>query len=331
MKDPMILDQAIQVLKIEAQGILNLIDRLDNNFSQMAELIYHSKGRLIIGGIGKSGLVGRKIVATLNSTGTRSFFLHPVEAMHGDIGMVSSEDIFLALSNSGETDELNILLPSMQEIGCTIIAFTGNPDSTLARQSDLVINVGVEREACPLGLAPTASTTALLAMGDALSVVLINKRDFKSGDFQKSHPGGTLGRRLRNEVQDVMLTGASVPRVYENCSMKEAIYEMNRLQLGLTLVLNNNEILTGIITDGDLRRVITTSASVFEMPIQSVMTSQPRTLRPDSPVYDALNIMEKFQITALPVTAADGKVEGVLHLHDILGKGDFTFNGKIRI
>ena len=331
MKDPMVIDQAIQVLKIEAEGILNLISQLDNNFSQMAELIYHSRGRLIIGGIGKSGLVGRKIVATLNSTGTRSFFLHPVEAMHGDIGMVSAEDIFLALSNSGETDELNLLLPSLQDIGCTVIAFTGNPDSTLARQSDLVINVGVEREACPLGLAPTASTTALLAMGDALSVVLINMRHFNSGDFQKSHPGGTLGRRLQNEARDIMLTGASIPRIYENCSMKEAILEMNRLQLGLTLVLNMDETLTGIITDGDLRRIIMTSESIFEMPIQAVMTSKPRTLRPDSPVYDALNIMEKFEITALPITTADGKIEGILHLHDILGKGEFKFNGKIRI
>jgi len=327
----MVIKQAIRVLEIEAHGILSLIGRLDNNFAQMAELIYHSKGRLIIGGIGKSGLVGRKIVATLNSTGTRSFFLHPVEAMHGDIGMVSAEDIFLALSNSGETDELNILLPSLQAIGCTIIAFTGNPDSTLARQSDLVIDVGVEREACPLGLAPTASTTALLAMGDALSVVLINKRHFNSGDFQKSHPGGTLGHRLQNEVRDLMLTGTSIPRVYEKDSMKAAIREMNRLQLGLTLVLNHNDLLAGIITDGDLRRIIMTSKSVFEMPIPDVMTPNPRTLRPDSPVYDALNIMEKFQITALPVTGVDGKVEGVLHLHDILGKGEFKFNGKIKI
>ncbi len=327
----MAIEQAIQVLKIEAEGILNLIDQLDDSFVQMAELIYHSKGRLIIGGIGKSGLVGRKIVATLNSTGTRSFFLHPVEAMHGDIGMVSEEDIFLALSNSGETDELNILLPILHEIGCKVIAFTGNPDSTLARQSDLVINVGVEREACPLGLAPTASTTALLAMGDALSVVLIKKRQFSSGDFQKSHPGGTLGRRLQNEVREIMLTGASVPRVYEDNSMADAIREMNRLQLGLTLVLDHNDMLRGIITDGDLRRIIMKSESIFEIPIQTAMTSNPRTLRPDAPVYDALNIMETFQITVLPITSEGGHVEGILHLHDILGKGEFKYNGHVKI
>ena len=195
----MVIQQAVEVLKLEAQGILKLIDRIDKNFTEMVELICRSKGRLIVGGIGKSGIVGRKIVATLNSTGTRSIFLHPVEAMHGDLGMVSHEDVFLALSNSGETDELNILIPSIKNVGCKVIAFTGNTDSTLAKNSDIIIDVGVDKEACPLGLAPTSSTTALLAMGDALAVVLINKKHFQTSDFKKIHPGGASdpgGRRL---------------------------------------------------------------------------------------------------------------------------------------
>ncbi|GAG82207.1 unnamed protein product, partial [marine sediment metagenome] len=208
----MIIKDAIKVLKIEAEGILGLVDRIDDNFPKMVELICRSKGRLIISGIGKSGLVGRKIVATLNSTGTRSLFLHPAEAMHGDLGMVDSDDIFIALSNSGETDELNSLIPSIRKIGCTTIAFTGNKTSTLAKHSDIIIDVGVEREACPMGLAPTASSTALLAMGDALAVTLINKKHFKSSDFKKIHPGGILGQRLSSNVQDMMLTGASIPQ-----------------------------------------------------------------------------------------------------------------------
>ncbi|MFO7972772.1 MAG: SIS domain-containing protein, partial [Desulfobacterales bacterium] len=198
----MVIKQVIDVLKIEARGILKLADRIDDNFPKMVDIICRSHGRLIVSGIGKSGLVGRKIVATLNSTGTKSIFLHPAEAMHGDLGMVGPDDIFIALSNSGETDELNILIPSIRKIGCTIIAFTGNKNSTLAKHSDIIIDVGVKKEACPLGFVPTASTTALLAMGDALAVVLINKKHFNSSDFKKIHPGGTLGHRLSNKVKD---------------------------------------------------------------------------------------------------------------------------------
>ena len=206
-----IIEDAIEVLKLEADGILNLIDRIDHNFTDMVELIYNATGRVIVAGIGKSGIVGRKIVATLTSTGTRALFLHPVEAMHGDLGMVCKDDVVVALSNSGETSELNILLPSIRALGCKIIAMTGNPNSTLAKNSDIVINVGVAKEACPMGLAPTTSTTALLAMGDALAVVLINKRNFKSTDFKKFHPGGSLGQRLLSRVRDLMLTGKTSP------------------------------------------------------------------------------------------------------------------------
>jgi len=323
----MIIDEAKKVLKIEAEGILKLVDRIDNNFAEMVELICKSNGRLIIGGIGKSGIVGRKIVATLNSTGTRALFLHPVEAMHGDLGMVCPDDIFLAFSTSGETDELNILLPSIRKIGCTIIAFTGNNHSSLAKHSDIVINVGVDKEACPMGLTPTASTTAMLAMGDALAVVLINKKHFKPSDFKKIHPGGMLGQRLSSKVSDIMLTGASVPYVYEGTSMGDAIDEINRLRLGVTLIVNTDFILTGIITNGDLMRLFAKKKSVDGLKVEDVMTKNPRTVSPDSPVYGALYMMEQNQITVLPIIDSTGKVQGILHLHDILGKGEFKFNG----
>lgn len=323
----MIIKEAIKVLKIEAEGILGLVDRIDDNFPKMVELICRSKGRLIISGIGKSGLVGRKIVATLNSTGTRSLFLHPAEAMHGDLGMVDSNDIFLALSNSGETDELNSLIPSIRKIGCTTIVFTGDKTSTLAKQSDIIIDVGVEREACPMGLAPTASSTALLAMGDALAVALINKKHFKSSDFKKIHPGGILGQRLSSDVQDIMLTGTSIPQVPEGSTLEDAVIEINRLELGVTLVIRSDKTLAGIITDGDLRRLIADKKSIVDLMVEDVMTKNPRTVTPNSPAYDALNMMEKHQITVLPITNNKGKVQGILHLHDILGKGEFKFNG----
>jgi len=324
-----IIKEAIEVLKIEADGILSLTDRIDHCFVEMVETIYNSKGRLIIGGIGKSGIIGRKIVATLNSTGTRAIFLHPVEAMHGDLGMVCADDIFLALSNSGETDELNLLLPSIHNIGCKIIAFTGNKDSTLAKQSDIVIDVGVKKEACPLGLAPTASTTALLAMGDALAVILINRKHFNSSDFKKIHPGGSLGQRLSRNVEDIMLTGDAVPYIFEGDTMERAVKEMNRPGLGVTFVLKADNTLIGIITDGDLRRAIAEKKAIYEMSVKDFMTRNPRMIRPDSPAYDALNIMEKYEITVLPVTDPDKKVLGILHLHDILGKGAFKFNPRL--
>jgi len=323
----MIIKEAIEVLKIEAEGILKLADRIDDNFPKMVELICCSKGRLIISGIGKSGLVGRKIVATLNSTGTRSLFLHPAEAMHGDLGMVDSDDIFVALSNSGETDELNSLIPSIKKIGCTTIAFTGNKTSTLAKHSDIIIDVGVEREACPMGLAPTASSTALLAMGDALAVTLINQKHFKSSDFKKIHPGGILGQRLSSDVQDIMLTGVSIPQVPEGTPLEDAVKEINRLELGVTLVVRSDKTLAGIITDGDLRRLIADKKSIIDLTVEDVMTKNPRTVTMNSPAYDALNMMEKHQITVLPITNTKGKVQGILHLHDILGKGEFKFNG----
>jgi len=322
-----IIKKAIEVLRIEADGIINLIDRIDDNFSEMIEQVCNSSGRLIISGIGKSGIVGRKIVATLNSTGTRSLFLHPVEAMHGDLGQVSRDDIFMALSNSGQTDELCILLPRIRRIGCKIIAFTGSKDSSLAAQSDIVIDVGVACEACPLGLAPTASTTAMLAMGDALAVVLLEKKNFKSNDFRIIHPGGTLGQWLAGQVKDLMLTGPSIPRVSEGTSMQEAVTEIDRGRLGTTLVINPQNQLSGIITDGDIRRLVASGESFLKLAAENVMTKNPQTIAANSPTYDALNIMERHQITVLPVVNTREEVRGILHLHDILGKGEFKFNG----
>ncbi|CAB1063334.1 D-arabinose-5-phosphate isomerase (EC [Olavius sp. associated proteobacterium Delta 1] len=323
-----IIQKAIEVLKIEADGIINLIDRIDDNFSKMVGLICNSGGRIIISGIGKSGIIGRKIVATLNSTGTRSIFLHPVEAMHGDLGQVTPDDIFIALSKSGETDELNILLASIRRIGCKIIAFTGDKKSNLANHSDIVIDVAVDCEACPLGLAPTASTTALLAMGDALAVVLLEKKQFKSSDFKLYHPGGTLGQRLTARIKDLMISNKSLPCVSEGTPMAEAVMAVDRGGLGAILVVNHHNKLSGIITDGDIRRMVVSERAIADLAVEDVMTKNPRTQEENAPTYDALNIMEQHQITVLPIVNSDGEVKGILHLHDILGKGEFKFNGS---
>ncbi len=323
----MILKQAKEVLQIEAEGIMGVIERLDKNFVKMVDLICRNKGRVILTGIGKSGIVARKIVATLNSTGTPSLFLHPVEAMHGDLGMVGTGDVVIALSSSGETDELNVLIPSIKRIGCPLIAFTGQIDSTLGSQSDITIDVGVEREACPLGLAPTASTTALLAVGDALAVTLLNKRKFRSKDFHKFHPGGSLGQHLSVKVQEIMLTGKKVPVVARGETMRRAIQEINRMKLGATLVVERDKILVGIVTDGDIRRYLMTQERIYDEPVENVMTIHPKTLGPDSLASQALSIMERHEITVLPIVNPVQKVRGILHLHDILGKGAFRFNG----
>jgi arabinose-5-phosphate isomerase len=241
--------------------------------------------------------------------------------------MVCPDDIFLALSNSGETDELNLLLPSIRSIGCTVIAFTGNPQSTLARHSDIVIDTGVAREACPLGLAPTASTTAQLAMGDALAVVLINRKHFKSDDFRRFHPGGSLGQRLAQQVSDIMLTGAAVPLVSLATPMTAAVERIDRLNLGAVFVVDENTTLAGIVTDGDIRRAVARRRHLDRLAVDEIMTADPLTIGPDTPAYDALNLMETHQITILPITDTRRRVVGILHLHDILGKGAFKFNG----
>jgi arabinose-5-phosphate isomerase len=323
-----VIDEAAAVLKMEAESIARLVPRLNHQFSDMIDIICRRTGRVIICGIGKSGIIARKIAATLNSTGTRALFLHPVEAMHGDLGMVSPDDILLALSASGETDELNMLLASIRTIGCPIVAMTGNTESTLARHSDIIIDVGVEKEACPLGLAPTCSTTAMLAMGDALAVVLINRKQFKSDDFQRFHPGGALGQRLARKVGDIMLTGESVPRVPLGAPMPDALAELNRHSLGVILILGTEGNLCGIITDGDIRRAVAIGKPINTLRVEALMTTEPYSAHPDTPAFDALNIMERHQITILPIIDEKGMIKGILHLHDILGKGEFKFNGR---
>lgn len=318
--------RAAEVLRIEAEGIRKLVDKLDDSFDRLVELIYQSRGRVIVAGIGKSGIIARKIVATLNSTGTRALFLHPVEAMHGDLGIASGDDVFIALSNSGETDELNVLIPSIRKMGCPVIAFTGNPRSSLAARSDMVINVGVEKEACPLGLAPTASTSAQLAMGDALAVVLLEKRKFNSSDFQKFHPGGNLGRRLSYRVGDIMLTGRAVPKVPEGTGMDTALVEMDSGRLGVVFIVDAQGSLQGIITDGDVRRMVVGKIPVYQKTVDELMTRKPTYVQPGTPLYEALNLMETRQITVLPAINDQGGLVGALHLHDILGKGALKFN-----
>ncbi len=329
----MIIEEAISVLKQEAESILHLTEKIGPDFEKMVNVICQSAGRVIVTGIGKSGLIGRKIVATLSSTGTNSMFLHPVEAMHGDLGMVIKDDVMIAISNSGETSELNMLLPSIRSLGCTMIAFTGNLNSTMAKQCDLVIDTGVEKEACPLGLAPTCSTTAQLAMGDALAVVLINKKEFKTSDFKKSHPGGALGERLSCMVGEIMYAGELIPKVISGHSMANAIAEMEKYRLGAVLILDAKNVVKGIITDGDIRHLIAEGRESFlgndvkKLTVEQVMTVNPHIIMPEMPLYDALNIMERHQITILPVTDKDKQLLGIVHLHDILGKGTLKFTG----
>ena len=324
----MIKEQAIDVLETEAAGILEIAGKLDDSFTRVIDLVLASRGRVIVSGIGKSGLIGKKIVATLNSTGTLALFLHPVEAMHGDLWAVSADDILLALSNSGETIELNALIPSIKKIGCKVVALTGNPASTLAKSSDQVLDVGVAKEACPLGLAPTTSTTALLAMGDALAVVLTNKKDFKSSDFKRFHPGGALGQRLSNRIEELMLSGSAIPSVRAGESIRAAVGVIDTSELGAVFVVDAANTLVGILTDGDIRRFVARQDISLDQPVDTVMTRDPRTLSPLAPAYDALNLMERYQITVLPITGPAGEVKGLLHLHDILGKGEFSFSGK---
>jgi len=319
----MSLSLAKEVLQTEANGILAMIDRLDQNFNQAISLIMACPSRVIITGIGKSGIIGQKIAATLNSTGTSSFFLHPVEAMHGDLGIVAAGDVILAISNSGETPELNMLLPNFKKRGNQLIAMTGNMNSTLARTADAVLDVSVEREACPLGLAPTASTTATLAMGDALAVVLLNLKQFKESDFLRNHPGGTLGDRLKVRVEEVMLTGAKIPMVGFEAPFAEALAELNAKNIGAVLVVSSEKNILGILTDGDIRRLMVKSSGIFAESVGAAMTVNPKTIQADLLAADALSIMQRHEVTVLAVVNHDQQLVGILHLHDLLGKGEF--------
>jgi arabinose-5-phosphate isomerase len=320
-----LLDLAREVLEIETEGIAALIPKLGASFVNAVDLIYRAKGRVIVTGVGKSGIVGRKLVATLNSTGTPALFLHPVEAMHGDLGMVSRDDVVLALSNSGETKELTILLPSLERLGAAMIAFTGRIASTLGRHSRVAIDTGVPREACPLGLAPTASTTAMLAMGDALAVALLTKRGFKVSDFRRFHPGGSLGERLTLAISGVMRTGGQIPFTLADHTLAEVVREMDAKLLGATLVVDRRRLLKGIITDGDLRRALKKWGNIQDKKAKDLMTPKPRTIGPGSMASQALELMEHKAVTVLPVVDEKNTVLGIVHLHDLLGRGEFKF------
>lgn len=318
-----VVDEARRVLKIEAQSILDLSERVDEHFTNAVELLYHCKGKVVLMGMGKSGLVGRKIASTFASTGTPAFFLHPAEGVNGDYGMLAKEDIVIAISNSGETRELLDVLPLIKRYGNRLISLTGNMNSSLAKAGDVYLNIHVKEEACPLGLAPTASTTATLALGDALAIVLMIKKGFSEKDFALLHPGGTLGKRLLLKVEDLMHVGKAFPTVTEKTLMKDVIFEITSKRLGVTAVVNGEGHLMGVITDGDLRRALEKFNDLLDRQASEVMTRNPKWIEKDALAAKAVQRMEEYSITSLFVFNQTGdKVPvGIIHLHDLLKAG----------
>ena len=311
------LDLARQVLRIEADAVLALAARIDGDFLQALSLILNCHGRVIVSGIGKSGHIGRKMASTLASTGTPAYFVHPAEASHGDLGMITRDDVLIALSNSGESSELLTIVPFVKRQGAKLIAMTGNPQSSLAKAADAHLDAGVAQEACPLNLAPTASTTAALALGDALAVALLDARGFGVEDFARSHPGGTLGRRLLTRVRDVMRDGASVPFSSPEASVAEAILEISRGGIGMTVVVDAERRILGIFTDGDLRRAFARNLDLRTLTVADVMGSTPRAIEPDKLAVEAVAMMEHYKISQLPVVDAHGALIGALNMHDL--------------
>jgi arabinose-5-phosphate isomerase len=312
------LHLARDVLDIEAEALAAVRARLDGAFVRACRLILAARGRVVVLGMGKSGHVGGKLAATLASTGTPAFFVHPGEASHGDLGMITREDVVIALSNSGETDEILLLVPLIRRMGVPLIAITGNPASTLAQEADVNLDGSVPREACPLGLAPTASTTAALALGDALAVALLEARGFSREDFSRSHPGGRLGRRLLVHIADVMAQGERVPRVPAGTPLPEALVEMTRKGLGFTAVVDGAGTLVGVYTDGDLRRTLAREGDIRTLAVDAVMTPQPTTVRADMLAAEAAEVMETRRINALPVVDEAGRLIGALNMHTLL-------------
>ncbi|ABM19785.1 MULTISPECIES: KpsF/GutQ family sugar-phosphate isomerase [Marinobacter] len=314
-------NSALRAIRIEREAIEALESRINGDFSRACEVIMACKGRVVVTGMGKSGHIGNKIAATLASTGTPAFFVHPGEASHGDLGMITPQDVVIAISNSGSTSEVVTILPLIKRMGAPLISMTGKPDSVLAQEAVANLDVSVAIEACPLGLAPTSSTTATLVMGDALAVALLEARGFSAEDFAFSHPGGSLGRRLLLRVSDIMHTGDQIPQVAEGTTLSGALLEITRKGLGMTTVVNAAGTLTGIFTDGDLRRTLDKSVDVHTTPIQDVMTRNGKTIRADHLAAEALNIMEEMKINALPVTDANGTLVGAINMHDLLRAG----------
>lgn len=315
------LDEGRRVLAIEARAVQTLIDRLDSTFTKAVDLLVRCKGKVVVSGMGKSGLIGQKIAATMASTGTSSFFLHPAEGVHGDLGMLARRDALIAISNSGETQELLQLLPYVERMSIPVIGLTGRMDSTLAKHCDVVLDVSVEEEACPMGLAPTASTTATLALGDALAVALLQKRGFKEEDFARFHPGGTLGRRLLVKVKDVMHAGPEIPIVQHSVGGMAAMLEMTAKKLGMTIVVDQGGALLGVITDGDLRRFIQRGTDLVSATAGELASQDPKTIGPEDLAAKAVEMMERFAITTLVVTEGNREIRGVVHLHDLLKSG----------
>jgi len=311
------LDLARQVLRIEGDAVLALIERVDGAFLQALSLILNCRGRVIVSGIGKSGHIARKIASTLASTGTPAYFVHPAEASHGDLGMITSDDVLIAFSNSGESDELLNILPSIKRQGAKLIAITGNPQSSLARDADAHLDSGVVQEACPLNLAPTASTTAALALGDALAVALLDARGFGADDFARSHPGGSLGRQLLTRIRDVMRTADAVPTVLADASVTAATREISRGGIGMTVVVSPEQRVLGIFTDGDLRRAIVSGLDLPALTVTDVMTRGPRVMGPEKLTAEAVEMMDRQRINQIPVVDENGLLIGALNMHDL--------------
>lgn len=320
MNESSIVNLARQVLKIEAEALLELAARLGDELVQAAQALHLCAGRVIVMGMGKSGLIGRKIAATLASTGTPAFFLHPAEAFHGDLGMIVRGDILLAISYSGETEEICRLLPAIKQMGLKLISMTGNKNSTLAKNSEIVLDISVHQEACTLGLAPTTSTTVSLALGDALAIILLNKRGFKVEDFAFLHPGGNLGKKLM-KISDLMHIGKELPIVTEDTSMRETIYEISSKGFGVTSVVDRLKKVTGILTDGDLRRALEKGDNILDKPCKLFMTKNPKIIRKDEIAAVALQKMQHYAITSLLILNESGELEGLIHLHDLLRAG----------
>jgi arabinose-5-phosphate isomerase len=315
---PRAIEMARRVLRIEAEAVAALADRIGDAFEQAVGLILARRGRVIVTGIGKSGHIGRKIAATLASTGTPAYFVHAAEAAHGDLGMITAEDVVIALSYSGASDELLTIVPLVKRQGASLIAITGNASSPLAKESDVHLDAAVREEACPLNLAPTASTTATLALGDALAVALLDARGFSSDDFARAHPGGALGRRLLTHVRDVMRPAHDVPQVSESALLTDALLEMTRGGLGMTAVVSGEGTVIGIFTDGDLRRTLERGADVRSTALGEVMTRNPRTIGPEALAVEAVEVMERLRINQLLVVGSNGRLAGALNMHDLM-------------
>jgi len=312
-----VIGLAREVLEIEAAAILALIGKLGHEFQRAVELMLECRGRVTVSGIGKSGHIARKIASTMSSTGTPAYFVHPAEASHGDLGMIAHDDVFIALSNSGESAELLAIVPSIKRQGAKLIALTGNPQSSLALEADVHLYAGAEKEACPLNLAPTASTTAALALGDALALALMQAKGFSRDEFARSHPGGTLGRRLLTHVRDVMRTGTDVPHVVDSVTLSEAIREMTRGGLGMTAIVDSAQHVVGIFTDGDLRRVLSNGVDFQHAVIGSMMTRDPRTIGAGRLAAEAVQLMERHKVNQLLVVDTEQRLIGALNMHDL--------------